>query len=304
MSFSWWQDAVDGHVGQMTTTPEWGYYKTRRKNGAWEPVAIWQAEDGTLCAMRNGEPVKANDIEDLWLWCRSHPVEYEDYMKAIRMGVWDDDDPTVAAAFSGVGHNVGDTSELDLLRDQIDAAKQGAEAYAKIVSDDQASKAQSLRARLNELAGTADKAREKLKRPHLEAGKEIDAEWQPLIKEAKAVADIIRRSIADHETAKLQARRAEERRLEQERQREETQQTGEPVAPPQPPTVVVRGTYGRAATVGTELVVTKITDAQALFAFFTGNAELDQFMIQLAQRAVKAGFTVPGVEVQERARIS
>jgi hypothetical protein len=254
--------------------------------------------------MRNGEPVKANDIEDLWLWCRSHPVEYEDYMKAIRMGVWDDDDPTVAAAFSGVGHNVGDTSELDLLRDQIDAAKQGAEAYAKIVSDDQASKAQSLRARLNELAGTADKAREKLKRPHLEAGKEIDAEWQPLIKEAKAVADIIRRSIADHETAKLQARRAEERRLEQERQREETQQTGEPVAPPQPPTVVVRGTYGRAATVGTELVVTKITDAQALFAFFTGNAELDQFMIQLAQRAVKAGFTVPGVEVQERARIS
>jgi len=51
-------------------------------------------------------------------------------------------------------------------------------------------------------------------------------------------------------------------------------------------------------------VVIKITDAPALYAFFQGNAELDQFMVGLAQRAVKAGFSVPGVEVEERAKIS
>ena len=300
MSFSWWQDAVDGKVGMMTTTPEWGFYKTRRKNGPWEPVAIWE-EDGVLKAVRNGDPV---DPHQVWEWCRNHPVDYEAYMQAVRMGTWNDDDPTVAAAIM-MGHNVGDMSELDLLRDQIDSAKQGAEAYAKITSDDQAAKAQSLRARLNELAGTADKAREKLKRPHLEAGKEIDAEWMPLVREAKAVADIIRRAISDHETVKLQARRAEERRrLEQERQREETAPVGEPVPPPLPPTDVVRGTYGRAASVGTELVVTAITDDLALYGFLRGNPDLEQYLIQLAQRAVKAGFTVPGVTIEERAKVS
>jgi hypothetical protein len=304
MSFSWWQDAVDGHFGQMTTTPEWGYYKTRRKNGAWEPVAIWE-EDGVLKALRNGEPT---DPHQVWEWCRTHPVEYEDYMKAIRMGVWDADDPTVAAAMNaGIGHNVGEVDELDLLRDQIESAKQGAAIYSQIESDDEAAKAQSLRARMNELAGTADKAREKLKRPYLEAGKAIDAEWQPLIKEAKAVADLIRRAISDYETIKLQERRREEQRLRQlelDRQREGAPQIGEPAPPPPPPTVAVRGTYGRAATVGTELVVTQITDDMALFNYLRGSGELNQFMVQLAQRAVKAGYTVPGVEVSERARIS
>jgi hypothetical protein len=52
------------------------------------------------------------------------------------------------------------------------------------------------------------------------------------------------------------------------------------------------------------MVATKITDAQALFNFFRHAPELEQFMLHLAQRAVKAGFAVPGVEVEERAKIS
>jgi hypothetical protein len=303
MSFSFWQDAIDGHMGMNTTTPEWGFYKTRRKDGAWEPVAIWE-QDGKLHAKRGGKFV---DPHQVWEWCRSNPVTYEAYEQALAGGGWDDDDPTVAAAMAaGIGHNVGDVDEVDLLRDQIESARQGAAIYSEITSDAMAAKAQSLRARMNELAGTADKRREKLKKPHFEAGKAVDALWMPLVRDAKAVADLIRRAIADYETIKLQERRREEQRLRQielDRQREGVEQAGEP-APPPPPTVAVKGTYGRAATVGTELVVTAITDAQALFAFFHGNAELDQFMIQLAQRAVKAGFSVPGVEVEERARIS
>ena len=102
-------------------------------------------------------------------------------------------------------------SVADVLRDQIDAAKAGVGTYAKISDDETAGKAQSLRSRLNELSGEADKKREALKRPHLEAGKAIDKEWQPLVKSAKEAADGIRSALSAYETDKLARQRRAER---------------------------------------------------------------------------------------------
>ena len=90
---------------------------------------------------------------------------------------------------------------------------------------------------MNELAGKADKQREKLKRPHLEAGKAVDAQWMPLVRDAKSVADMLRKYIEDFETTKLRERR----RLEEERQRAEAEQAKSNredaplVLPPLPP---------------------------------------------------------------------
>jgi hypothetical protein len=289
-AWHWWQEALANpqEIGKsltMTTTPEQGFYKTRRKNGPWEPVAIWWDTDHWE-ARRNERPV---DADAIWEWCRGHPITYAAYEKAVAGDGWDEDDPTVA---SMIGHNIGD--DLDALRDQIDSAKQGAEAYATIDSDDQAGKAQSLRARMNELAGTADKRREELKKPHFEAGKAIDKDWMPLVKDAKGVADLLRKAIETYQTLKLR----EQRRLEAERQ------AGEEVVPPPIVADKVKGSYGRAASVTTELVVTAITDQDALYGSLREHPDLKACLLNLAQRGVRAGHNLPGIEVQEKAKIS
>jgi hypothetical protein len=301
-AWHWWQQALDSpkeigkadHLLVSVDAPEQGFFKMRfNATKPWLPVAIWKDEDGKWVALRSGISV---DAMETWNYCCRHPITAEAYEQALAGGGWADDDPTVA---SMMGHNVGD--DLAVLADQIENAKVGAEVYRDIQSEEEAAKAQSLRSRMNELAGQADKIREGLKKPHLEAGKAVDAQYMPLVKEAKAVADQLRRYIESFKTAQLLARRLEERQRE-----EAARQSGEEAAPPPlpPADTTIKGNYGRAATVGTELVVTKITDDLALFHFLRGNPDLNQFLLTMAQKAVRAGMTVPGIETEERARIS
>jgi hypothetical protein len=324
--WSWWQSALENprEIGKSlkvsVDSPEVGFFKTRYKGKQWEPCALWQDEDGKWIALRNGKPV---DAMALWNWVCRTPVSAEEYERALSGNGWSDDDPVVAAAI-GIGHNVG--SDIDALRDQIEAAKEGADAYYGIENDAQAGRAQSLRARMNELAGEADKKREELKKPHFEAGKKIDKEWMPLIKEAKAVADMLRQRITDYETLKLRERQrleAERQRAEQERLAEEERaretarlalEAGRPVVvppapaplPPLPPApeTTLKGNYGRAASIGVEKVIAEITDMDALFQWLRNDPDMTAYLLYLAQRAVKAGHEVPGVRIEERARVS
>lgn len=327
-AWDWWARALEtpkaiGSPGLPVSVdaPEQGFYRTKFKDREWEPVAIWKDGD-VWVALRSGRSV---DAMETWNWACRNPITAEAYDRAIRGDGWADADPTVAAMLKPPqpGHNVGDTSDYELLRDQIESAKAGAKAYTKIRDDEHAGMAQSLRARLNELAGTADKAREAAKRPHLEAGKAIDAEWMPLVKDAKAFADALRKSIADYETLKLAERRrleAERRREEQEREAEEArvreearaaEEAGRPVAlppapaplppPPPPPETTVKGAYGRAATISTEKVVTSIVDQDALYQYMRDHADLKACLHNLATRALRAGHNPPGIEFEERA---
>jgi hypothetical protein len=302
-AWAWWQQALENpkDIGRKLPvspdSPEQGFYRARYKGKPWEPVAIWHDID--WIALRSGRSVDAREV---WSYCCRNPISAEDYEQALDGGGWTDDDPTVA---SMIGHNVGEADEAIMLADQIASAKQGAEAYRDLHSEAEAAKAQSLRARMNELAGKADKRREELKEPHLKAGKAVDAIWMPLVKDAKAVADLIRKYIEDFKTAQLR----EQRRLEAERrQREEAEalKSGEEAAPPPLPTVepTIKGNYGRAATVSAKFVVTQITDVDALFAVLKGEPVLHDLMLKLAQKRVDLGQTVPGVTIIEQARIS
>ena len=300
-AWHWWQQALEApkEIGKSlpvsVDSPEQGFYRVRQKGKAWEPVAIWKDDDGNWQALRSGKPYAPTAV---WNWCCRNPISADAYDRAVAVGTWEDDDPTVAAAL--MGHNVGDKSELELLTDEIESAKQGAEAYADIQTEAEASKAQSLRARMNELAGKADKIREELKKPHLEAGKAVDQQWMPLVKSAKAVADLLRKEIETFKTAQL----LELRRLELERQKLDVA-----VTPPELPTIdaTVKGSYGRAATVRARIVVTGIDDLHALVDHLNGTQHdiLTATLTGLAQKEIDRGIqTVPGVTTEEKAAIS
>lgn len=86
--WKWWQDALSGNIGPIHDgDPQQGYYRTRYKDKPWEPVAIW-FEDGEWHAMRGDRRIDASEI---WTFACRNPITYEAYTKAIEGGGWDDE---------------------------------------------------------------------------------------------------------------------------------------------------------------------------------------------------------------------
>jgi len=284
----------------VTHEPQSGFYRKRNKNGADIPVAIWSTPAGVV-AVAGDNPV---DPVDVWTWVCSWPISESTYRDVAENGKpWPGSDPVVEEQVASVGHNSGAVDEAEAFSDQVDAAEKGKDAYAKISDDEQLAAAQSLRSRLLELKSEGEKKHKKEKEPHLEAGRAVDKRWLPNVKRAQAAADYLRAKMGAYETEKLRKQR------EVEAARKEAEKNNAPVAvEPAPEPVAaaptpIRGSYGRAASVSVVNVVTAITDQDALYRFLRDHPDLKNCMFDLAKRAVAKGHTVPGVSVEEQAKV-
>lgn len=323
LKYDWWRHALAGEEIGGATLPihdgeaNCGFYRRRLgKTGSLVGVAIFEHE-GRLVALVDKRP---SDPGEAWNWSATSPISEEKYRAWELTGIWPDEDSAVTASLAPppAGHNEPPQDEADVLAGQVEAAAANAQDYADIRDDETAAKAQSARARLNELSGQADKKRETLKKPSLEAGRVIDARWNPIVKRAKEAADAIRKALGAHETRKdqeakaaLAAREAAARKAEEERQRLLREQLAahpdapaemppaplspEPV-PAAPVQTTVKGAYGRAATIK-EVKRAAVVDQDLAYDFLKMHKELKELIAKLAQRAVDAGHTVPGVMV-------
>ncbi len=322
--WSWWRAALKNPAAIGKTLPvhdgdaQQGYYRAKNKDKTFDPVAIFFPEGSDeLVAYRSGREVRADEV---WSFCCRYPVTFEAYTAATEGKGWPDDDAAVAAQVKAPEPGIGDNSEnervdeAETLKDQIEAALARLKAYEKIADDETAKKALSLRNRLNELSGQAEKIRVKQKEPHLEAGKAVDAKWQPLVKSAKAGADKVRDAIGAWETVKLQEQRKREREIEQARiaaEQAASEQSAEvevleapaPVSAVEAAPTPIKPTYGKAASVSIKKVVTEVTDWAALSSYMLNHPDFQACLRDLAQRATDKGHTVPGVKVEERAAV-
>lgn len=316
-NYDYWTNALAGNFGPVhDSDPQPGFYRKRvSRSGPFVPVAIWEQE-GKIIAICDGKEANA---DDLWTYVCQYPVTEQQYHARVESGKWHDESDAVAASLAPppAGHNGPPQDEAEILKGQIDAASAGADDFAEIKDDGEAAKAQSLRSRLLELSGSADKKREAEKKPHLEAGKSIDAKWQPLVKAAKAAADKIRDALSAHETRKARAaaeaqRKADElaRKAAEEAAAKASKDAPAPIAPTAPPpppapepVTAIRGAYGRAAAVKIVKVAT-VKDQDAAYAFLKTHKEMVELIAKLAQRAVDAGYEVPGIEVIEERKVA
>lgn len=321
--WAWYQAALKNPAAVGKTLPvhenepQQGYYRVKNRDKVFEPVAIFYPEGSSeLVAYRAGREVRPDEI---WSWCCRYPVTFEAYTAAVDGKGWPDEDKVVAAQVKPpeptVGDNSGDVDEAETLKDQISAALAGMKAYEKVEDDATAAKALSLRNRLNELSGQADKIRVKQKEPFLEAGKAVDAKFQPLVKSAKAGADKVRDAIGAWETVKLQAERKRQRDAEQARiaaeqaareQQGETAVVDAPTAaaPVAAAPAAIKPSYGKAASVQAKIVLDEVTDWTALYTYMSNREEVQALLRQLAQKAIDAGRTnIPGITVREEAKV-
>ena len=308
--YSFWRRALAGEKVGSKALPvhdgdaQSGFYRTRgSKNGIFLPVAIWQA-NGTIICLVDG---KYADAAEVWSFCCRNAVTEGQYRERIESGKWFDENE---AASTSLVHdtttNNPPTDPAEILKGQIEAASAGVGEFAEIKDDAAAARAQSLRSRLLELSGEADKLKDGLKRPHLEAGKAVDARFQPLVKLAAAGADAIRAALRAHETRK--ARLAEEARAKADEEARKAAakaaKAGKPApAPPPPeptpaPAATIQGAAGRAASVRV-IKVARVVNIDKAFQALKGHKEIIELIAKLAQRAATAGIPVDGVEVTE-----
>lgn len=314
--FAWWRNALAGTRGPINANdPMLGFYRQKRKDGTFEPVAYWlDSGSGELRCHVNGRSPDVHRMVEIWPYVSRYPISEQAYWHRIDTGQWLDNDAAAADVAKGPEIDPA-TDPIGSMRQEIEKAKAGAASYSTVDSDEQAAKAQTLRSALTALAGRADKARKKEKDPHLEASKAVDAKWQPLVKSAQDAADAIRAALSAWETLKLEnQRRADEenRKLQEQAAKDkEWADAGNepPPATPQkvapntpPPATQIKGASGRTATVGIRKVVKSI-DLEKAFLQFGGLPEVYQMFMALAQKAVDAGRDVPCAEIREEANV-
>lgn len=304
-NYDHWYSVLDGEKPSITNEPQPGYY--RLKDG--RPVAIW-FEDGSVVNGDHGIMIAVSDVliprtehEDLWLRCAMNAVEEDDYRAVIDGGVWPDMD---AVILETIGHNIAGANDPETIKALIDTLATAAIRYNPIEDDLMAERAQSLRSRALELRKKADDIRETEKKPHLEAGKAVDAKWQPLVKSGQTVADILRGAMSAYETKKaLAARKAEEERRALEAANVSPSDKSEPVTTPAPASTQIKGGYGRAAS---KQVVKKVSSIESVttLANWLHNHEPQtfiDFILERAQRAVSNGYTPAGVTIVEEVSV-
>lgn len=329
---------VGNAINVFETEPHCGYYRmAKEKGGPLYPVAIWRDENGKLNVMHGSEQVA---LERVWPSCIWSPVSYEWYEGFTERGEpWPDNGAIIedlpvtmaqeiaSAAEVGEVENVTVTAsppqtDAEKLFAKIEAGiKQAERDYATITTQDQANAAQQLRAELTKLAGQANKKREALNRPHLDAMREINDTYNSHIKAGQGGAESIRQALRTY-TNKLEADAAAEAAEaakaaaaappppQDNTPADDTppflgEQIGgnhppaeQPAPPPAAAPIAFKGASGRSAKV-IETKTAIITDYDKLFAHIKAFPEVKAAMLKVAQRLVDQGQDVPGVEVKQ-----
>jgi hypothetical protein len=303
--------------------PHAGRYRMRAgKGGPYLPVIIHTPKGETELAALIGPraQAKTRPAVEVWTYCGDKPVTEEAFRSAFETGVWPGDAPEI-------GDNSGN-ADLSLAEQIKEYATMAVEWLAKLKYElpDATAKdrAANMRQHLLDLRKRADIERETEKRPHLEAGRAVDAKFKPIIEEADAAANDLRDALTTYmreEEAKLRAeqdaaRKAEAARVTAENKRIEDERAAlmrdDPIAaltsdepellPPPPPSEPVRvqagGQRGRRTGLRT---VTKyvVTDFAAALAHCKDHPAIREAVEKVCCAQAKAGAVVPGVEARE-----
>lgn len=300
-----WRDSLAGKKPEIhADKPQQGYFKARKgKGGPFALVAIWE-KDGELVAVFGNEIIEPTKV---WTWCADKPVSKADV-----------EHYKVNGRFPGeieIGHNSGDLSLADEINDAVAQTSEWI-GKTKITDKTVADEAANRRARLLDLGKKADKERDEKKRPHLEAGRAIDAEYKPLVEAATSAANAIRDVLTQWMRAEEARQRAEaeaKRKAEQERLAAEraahlaanpiaefTEEPPLPLAPVEAPKVQAGGQAGRKAGLRT-VTRYELTDYAAALEHVKNHKDVIAAVEKACFAMAKAGATVPGVnKIEER----
>jgi len=213
-------------------------------------------------------------------------------------------------------------SHAELFADEIASLKSRVANFPPI-TDDNAGDARDLIGLGVKLAKDIDAKRDEEKRPHLEAGRQIDATYKPLVDNAKAAPEPLRKALMDHineqkrkadEAARLARQKAEEEaraaaRLEDDPILGEealeaaklAEQKAEVAAASVKTVATVKGSEGFRAAGVRKSYRAKVIDAKAMVMHYAAHPDVIAAAEKAANaeaRSSKGSAQIPGVEIE------
>lgn len=299
----------------ITSEPQPGFYRKRNKNGADLPIAIWRDERG-MVAVAGSDPV---DAADVWTWCCQWPVSEQVWRDVAENGQpWPDDAPVAEA---GIGHNQP-SDPFDALTVEFEGEKELAEKFLSrtIETQEQADKAAVWAKRVAAIAKKATDLHKVEKQPHLDAGRAVDDKWRTLKEEPDALSKRLKRHLdvflttqrrieRERQAAELAAKQAELHGKIAEAQSEGSGVSRQEVDKlikeveqvAKSPINASAGRTGARVALRT-FVSARIVDYDAAYAALKSHPEMKALVEQLANRAIRAGVDLAGVERVEEQR--
>lgn len=326
--WNYWQKALEVGAGRrlskddqrllgLTTEPQSGFYRKRNKSASDTPVAIWAGSEG-MVALAGDSPVDPNEI---WTWCCDWPISEEVYRAVAERGQPWADDPPVAEAKPG--HNLPDDPH-EALRLEFEAESELAARFLArpITTQDEADQAAVWSKKIAAIAKKATDLHKVEKQPSLDAGRAVDDKWRPLKEEPDALSKRLKRHLdvflqeqARKERERQEQAIKEELRLRREAEEaarnspgeaERLQREAEAVKAKAKEAEARNSSAGRtgAKVALRTFVSARVTDyeAAALALLKMNHADLKETIDQLANRAVRAGVELAGVERVEEQR--
>ena len=304
-SYAWYRSAIAGAAPPISDAqPNCGFFRRRAsKDGPWLPAAIWIDKGKMICRV-GGDAER--DPEKEWTWLAKHPMPQHDVMEAFKTGKW----PSEVLIEPSMGHNNPPESLPELVKEEVERAVEWIRKNPIIDSKINCDIAANMAALLVKRANESDVRREEEKRPHIEAGREVQAKWAAVIDPARATAkalkDIAGRYMAAEETRllKIEQDRQAAERAKQEAERAKAAALNQP--PPEPVVVPVKPVKvnaggARGAKMGLKDVwIAEVTDHALALEFFKEDRSVREVVFILATEKAKSekeACVIPGVKV-------
>lgn len=351
--YEWHDNAMRGIIGPIhAEEPQTGWYRNRRlispkgetpKRYEFEAVAYWRdTNSGEQRCHVNGKSPSPDRMIQMWPYASKYPISEETYHAYLATGQWPEHNAALAEQ-ERRSNEAPDDDSLEGVRSRIDALVTEAHRLMKIgaaKTKAAADAAADVAVKLGELYTFADKRRDAEKRPHLEAGRAVDAAWNP-VRDSALVYKTLKSQVVqpwlDAENARLK-REAEEAAAEQARIRREAEEKAAaeqerlneqyareaeaaalndtpPPAPPEnvpvelppeayaPAPVYTPVRAGTGKTVSNRIERTAlIEDYSKALAFFAEHEEIKALVQSLANKLAKTKMPVPGCKILENGK--
>ena len=292
-TYTFWRRALAGHKMPMHEgDPQSGFYRLKERGQSDSAVAYWFADEAAgISCLLNGKLMPKEKGIDLWTYCCDKPVSHEDYNHRIQLGRWPNETPLLSQAPAGHNKPPPDNT-MEALLSVLDAIEREAKRIldaGPAKTQDEVDQASDIANELGDLEKRVVEAHRVEKAPVLAQTKAIDGKWFKLRDKAQDLKSKIKLRVVTPFLVK--AKRDQEIALAA------AQQAGVDLAEVQ--TEKVRAGSMKRTTSLKMVKTARIEDFGAALTFFRGNQEIIELVQKLADRAVRAGVSVPGCAVLE-----
>ena len=186
-----WEQALAGKPIALTPEmePDYGFYRVPTKDKTSFRAMSYYYENGKLRCLLDGKPLDEQRAREIWSWASQRPITYELYKAVVEDGQpWPDLNSVVTRS-----NNAPEDNSFEAIRERIDDLSREAErlmAKGEAKTEEESDQAADVANELGKYWNKADNLRKVEKQPHLDASRDVDDKFRPILTAASIYSQL------------------------------------------------------------------------------------------------------------------